>query len=122
MKKVINDINQNGQLHRIKIKWQPTIRDCSPSVEKGKALSIEKLVSLFIVPCFGFSLAIIIFILELWWYNYLNKSRDCMLDQIQINKKREELILERVNAVLKEMGEYNNYVLVKTSQVGKALK
>ena len=69
------------------------------------------------MPCFGFTIAIIIFILELG-YNYLNKSRDCVLDQIQVNKKREELILERVNTVLKEMGEYNNYdVVLMTSQV-----
>ena len=33
------------------------------------------------------------------------------------------IILERINTALKEMGEYNNYyIVVKTSQVGKALK
>ena len=121
MKKVISDITTYGQLHRIKSKWQHTTRDCSSLVQKGKPLSIEKLVSLFIVLCFGCVLAIFIFIFELG-YNSLNKSRDCMLDPIQINKKREELILEKVNTVLKEMGEYNNYNVVKTSQVGKALK
>ena len=117
MKKVISDITTYGQLHRIKSKWQHTTRDCSSLVQKGKPLSIEKLVSLFIVLCFGFVLAIFIFIFELG-YNSLNKSTD----SIQINKKREELILEKVNTVLKEMGEYNNYNVVKTSQVGKALK
>ena len=41
----------------------------------------------------------------------------------QFNKKREDIILERINTALKEMGEYNNYyIVVKTSQVGKALK
>ena len=82
MKKVIYDMIQKGQLHRIKSKWQSAKRDCSPLVQTGRALSIEKLVSIFIIPCLGFILAIIIFILELG-YNSLNKSRNCMMDSIQ---------------------------------------
>ena len=79
LKKVIYDITLTGHLHRIKSKWQSTRKDCSSSVEK--ALSIEKLVSLFIIPCLGFTLAVIIIIFELW-YNSMKKSSP-MMDQIQ---------------------------------------
>ena len=106
MKQVIFDMTEKGQLHQIISKWERlTKTDCEPLIRKGKPLSFEKLVSLFIVPLTGFLLAISILILE-WVFKFPKKSK--IKNPIPIVKK-EELILERMKSVLKEMGELQNY-------------
>ena len=105
MKQVIFDMTEKGQLHQIITKWERLTKpDCEPLIRKGKPLSFEKLVSLFIVPIIGFLLAISILILE--WVFKFPKTK--IKNPIPIVKK-EELILERMKLVLKEMGEFQNY-------------
>ena len=120
MKQVIIDMKQNGQLNKIKRKWEKFIKhDCKPLIQKGKPLNIEKLFSLFILPFSGFILAIFILIVELLYNSCMSKSRGCMMEQVQINNKRkEQLILERVKLALIEIGESNNYS-IETTQVGQ---
>ena len=71
MKRTIQDIIGNGELQRIKMKWKTKTLDCKSTSKGGKPLSFEKSISLFILIFLGTILALILFILEIIFKNYL---------------------------------------------------
>ena len=64
MKQIIFEIKENGQLNRLIKKWTVPKPDCRPHHKEGKPLSLEKIISLFIISMIGILIAIIILIIE----------------------------------------------------------
>ena len=73
MKQIIFEMKQNGQLNRLIKKWTVPKPDCRPLHKEGKPLSLEKMISLFIISMIGIFIAIIILIIEKIFHAY--KSR-----------------------------------------------
>ena len=71
MKRTIQDIIGNGELHRIKMKWKTKTLDCKSASKGGKPLSFEKSISLFMLIFLGTILALILFIFEIIFKKYL---------------------------------------------------
>ena len=74
MKQIIFEITENGQLNKLLKKWTLPKPDCNPIHKDGKPLSIEKMISLFIISMIGIFIAINILIIEKIFHAY--KSRD----------------------------------------------
>ena len=55
---------QNGELQKLIKKWESKEPDCSSLDKKGKPLTLQKLVSLFLIVAFGCLLVLFIFIVE----------------------------------------------------------
>ena len=64
MKQIIFEITENGQLNILLKKWTVPKPDCRPINNEGKPLSLEKMISLFIISMMGIFIAIIIIIIE----------------------------------------------------------
>ena len=61
---------QNGELQKLIKKWENKEPDCSSLDKKGKPLTFQKLISLFLIIAFGCLLVLFIFIVEnctLFW-------------------------------------------------------
>ena len=65
MDRVLVKFSENAQMYKIIQKWQVKEPDCKPLRNIGNPLSLEKLVSLFLIICAGISLALIVMIFEL---------------------------------------------------------
>ena len=70
MKQIIFEIKENGQLNRLIKKWTVPKPDCRPLHKEGKPLSLEKIISLFIISMIGIFIAIIIIIIENVFHAY----------------------------------------------------
>ena len=70
MKQIILEITENGQLNRLIKKWTVPKPDCRPLHKEGKPLSLEKMISLFIISITGIFIAIIIIIFENVFHAY----------------------------------------------------
>ena len=64
MKQIIFEMTQNGQMNRLIKKWKMPKPDCKPIHREGEPLSLEKMISLFMISMIGFSIAIVINIIE----------------------------------------------------------
>ena len=78
MKQIIIEMIVNGQLNRFLRKWTLPKPDCRPIYEEGTALSLEKMISLFIISMIGIFIAIIIMITEKISYKYKTKKQVSM--------------------------------------------
>ena len=62
---VLNKMFENGQIKRIFEKWETKEPSCGPLLQTGNPLSLKKLISIFIIICIGFALAMGILAYEL---------------------------------------------------------
>ena len=74
MKHVIFEIKENGQLNKLLKKWMVPKPDCRPIYKQGKPLSLEKMISLFIISMIGILIAIIILIIEKTFHAYKHRN------------------------------------------------
>ena len=75
MKQIISEIMENGQLDKLIKKWTLPKPDCRPIQKEGKPLSLEKMISLFIISIIGIFIAIIIIIIENVFHAYKPMKR-----------------------------------------------
>ena len=107
MKHAMFDMTQRGQLHRIITKWEKlTQRDCKPLYRKGNPLSIEKLCSLFFIPCFGILLAISSLLVENV-LSFLQKKNRITKDGIMVLE--EKSIIDIARMVLTEIDHMDKW-------------
>ena len=64
MKKIIRQLKETGQLNQLLKKYSVSEPNCSPLYKEGKSLSLEKMISLFIISVIGILLGCIILITE----------------------------------------------------------
>ena len=64
MKKIIFQMRENGQLNQLLKKWSVSEPNCNPLHKEGKPLSLEKMISLFIISIIGIFIGFIILIIE----------------------------------------------------------
>ena len=88
MKQIIIDMIVNGQLNRFLRKWTLPKPDCRPIYEEGTALSLEKMISLFIISMIGIFIAIIIMINEKIFYEYKPKKQVSMKEANDMKLQR----------------------------------
>ena len=65
MKHVIYDITEKGHLFQMKKHWKTMKPDCTPLINTGKPLSMEKLSTAFIIILSGIALALVSLLLEI---------------------------------------------------------
>ena len=75
MKQIIFEITENGQLNKLLKKWTVPKPDCKPLHKEGKPLSMEKMISIFIISIMGIFVAIITIIIENIFHAYKPKKR-----------------------------------------------
>ena len=64
LKSKVLDMIQNGELQKLIKKWENKEPDCSTLDKKGKPLTLQKLISLFLIIATGCLLVLFIFIVE----------------------------------------------------------
>ena len=57
-------MRENGQLNQLLKKWSVSEPNCNPLHKEGKPLSLEKMISLFIISIIGIFIGFIILIIE----------------------------------------------------------
>ena len=57
-------LNENGKLYKIAKRWQSMRPNCNPLVRKGNPLSLEKLISIFMILLLGIICALIVMLIE----------------------------------------------------------
>ena len=87
MKQVIYEMIERGQLHQLHNKWKTRKQNCFSIFQKGKPLSLQKLITPFTLILLGFALALIISFLEKIWPNkYKNNNLSARAKAIQVIK------------------------------------
>ena len=92
MKKIIYDITEQGLLQQIMKKYEDQNPDCSPLHKEGRSLSLEKLISVFIIILIGMSIALTILVFEKKFRN--NKTWTCASKNEEANKMKLQKNLE----------------------------
>ena len=73
MKKIIYQMIEIGQLNQLLRKWSAPEPNCSPLHKEGKSLSLEKMISLYIISMIGIFIALITLIIEKAFHAYKPK-------------------------------------------------
>ena len=81
MKHIIVEMTENGQMNKIVKKWTMPKADCNPIQEEGSSLSLEKLISLFIISMIGIFFAIILLIIEKIFHAYKPRNHVSVKNQ-----------------------------------------
>ena len=79
MKQIIFEIAEYGQLNKLLKKWTVPKPDCNPIHKDGEPLSLEKMISLFVISTIGIFFGIIIITIEIIFHAY--KPRNCAADE-----------------------------------------
>ena len=66
MDRVLIKLSENGQTYKTMEEWQVKEPDCKPLTNTGNPLTLEKLISLFMIVCSGILLALTVMIFELF--------------------------------------------------------
>ena len=89
MKQIIYEITERGQLHQLQKKWEIRNPQCHLIQKTGKALSLEKLLSGFMILPLGIICALIILFVEKIYHVYGAHSRQMKHTAIkEVNKAR----------------------------------
>ena len=65
MNNIVRNPFENGKLKRLQEKWEIKEPSCVPLLTTGDPLSLEKLISIFLIGCIGFLLSFLVFVYEL---------------------------------------------------------
>ena len=57
-------LNENGKLFKISKRWESMRPNCNPLVRKGNPLSLEKLISIFMILLLGIICALFVMLIE----------------------------------------------------------
>ena len=85
MKKVITEISEKGQLNKLQQQWITPHPYCGELDENDTPLSLQKLLSLFIICIFGISIALVtLFIEKIFTSLQVNvkNQKECKQNQI----------------------------------------
>ena len=89
MKKVITEISEKGQLNKLQQQWITPHPYCGELDENVTPLSLQKLLSLFIICIFGISIALVTLFIEKI-FTYL---------QVNVENQRQESIKKNANKI-----------------------
>ena len=93
MKKVITEISEKGQLNKLQQQWITPHPYCGELDENVTPLSLQKLLSLFIICIFGISIALVtLFIEKIFTYLQVNVKNQ---SQESIKKNANKIKLEK---------------------------
>ena len=122
MKKIIFQMRENGQLNQLLKKWSVSEPNCNPLHKEGKPLSLEKMISLFIISMIGIIIAIIINTIENIFHAY--KPRKHISVKEANNLKLQRLFMKLQNndeffnespitmrTLVKEIQEHNDLLI-----------
>ena len=108
MKKVITEISEKGQLNKLQQQWITPHPYCGELDENVTPLSLQKLLSLFIICIFGISIALVtLFIEKIFTYlqvNVKNQSQESIkknANKIKLEKFLNEIKLTLENDCIK---------------------
>ena len=108
MKKVITEISEKGQLNKLQQQWITPHPYCGELDENVTPLSLQKLLSLFIICIFGISIALVTLFLEkIFTYlqvNVKNQSQESIkknANKIKLEKFLNEIKLTLENDCIK---------------------
>ena len=128
MKQIIYEIIERGQLHQLLKKWKIPQSQCNSKQSTGKPLSLEKLISAFMIVLFGIICALLLLFIEKLLQIYNVKSKQMkhnsisnitrtkkarlqgFVDKFQKILNSDEFFLEdesTMRALLKEMKKHN---------------
>ena len=107
MKQIIFEIIENGQLDKLRKKWTVPKPDCRPLHKEGKPLSLEKMISLFIISMIGIFIAIIILIIEKIFHAYKFRNHVSIKEKNNMKLQR----LNRTRTIYTFQGLYRVYNL-----------
>ena len=89
MKQIIFEMTLNGQMNRLIKKWKMPKPDCKPIHREGEPLSLEKMISLFIISMMGIFIAITIIIIEKIFHAY--KPRNHVFNGVFIKNQKSKI-------------------------------
>ena len=84
---VLNKMFENGQIKRIFEEWKVREPSCRPLLQTGNPLDLKKLISIFMIMCLGFLLALLILAYELF------NSQKPNIDEQDMDFMRFEMII-----------------------------
>ena len=130
MKHVIFQMRETGQLNKLQKKWSVPEPNCSPLHKEGKPLSLEKMISLFILSIIGIFIGLIIFIIEKLCYAYKprrqqesNKMKlQKLFLKLQKTLNNDEVFLDSTMSTLIEDMQHHNTLLKDTIKFTKENK
>ena len=125
MKQIIIEMTANGQLNRFLRKWTLPKPDCKPIYEAGTALSLEKMISLFIISMIGIFVGIITIIIENIFHAYkpmkhvsIKEANNMKLQRffmkLQINLCNDEFFHQSpitMKTLIKEIQNHNDLLI-----------
>ena len=102
MKKVITEISEKGQLNKLQQQWITPHPYCGELDENVTPLSLQKLLSLFIICIFGISIALVtLFIEKIFTYLQVNvKNQSQESTKKNANKIKLEKFLNEIKMTL----------------------
>ena len=100
MKKVIREISEKGQLHKLRQQWITPHPYCGELNENVTPLSLQKLLSLFIICIIGISIALVTLFIE----------KIFVALQLNVEKPSHESIKKKENKI--KLGKFLNEIKV----------
>ena len=97
MKKIIYEMIEKGQLNQLLKKWSAPEPNCSPLHKEGKSLSLEKMISLYIISMIGIFIGLITLIIEKAFHAYKPK-RPASIEEA--NKMKLQRFFMKLNETL----------------------
>ena len=115
MDRVLVKLSENGQTYKTMEEWQVKEPDCKPLTNTGNPLTLEKLISLFMIILSGILLALTVMIFELC--SQCSTQNEVQLDNNDLLKFKK--ILEEIqNWLISRPGlEYNSKNLARSGQL-----
>ena len=126
MKQIIYEITERGQLHQLQKKWKVPKPQCHSKRKKGKPLSIEKLISAFMISLLGIIISFVLLIFEKIFHTKSTNSKQMkhltikeanliklkrFFNKLENNLKNEEVFPENeMETLLKEMNNHNTLI------------
>ena len=96
MNNVLNTLFENGQIKRVMEKWEIKEPSCEPLLVTGEALSLKKLIFIFLIICIGCLLSSFILVCELC------RPKQKFDDDEDLELLRFEKIMSEINKNLSE--------------------
>ena len=96
MNSVLNTLFENGQIKRVMEKWEIKEPSCKPLLVTGEALSLKKLIFIYLIICMGCLLSSIVLVCEL-----CNTKQRFNNDE-DVELLRFEKIMSEINKNLRE--------------------
>ena len=116
MNRVLNKMFESGQIKRIYEKWENKDPDCESLLSSGNPLGIKKLISILLIICVGFLLALIVLVIELC--NAKRKTTDSQ----DVDFLRFEMIVSDINQNLSNNTRPNVRLLTSFQDACEKLK